>query len=191
MASCHVKFYGLFLLRFLSTVCPFCCCYGPYGTSGPHSILRQRGSTILRVTLILYTVCTDAHFARSSTALRELLVLRFSPLEAHHLHLLLELSRPRLLAYVCGEHGQYLIGTSRTYPPIGRGWPRLAEATGRLGLELALAGRIKAGQGESAKSARAMQLGDCWPCSSVPVARAWRWSRCRSTRLRASGESSV
>ena len=82
-------------------------------------------------------------------------------------------------------------------------WPRLAEAgrsyrprlqaeaTGRLGLELALAGRIKAGQGKSAKSARAMQLGDCWPPSSVPVARAWRWSRCRSTRLRASGESSV
>ena len=43
-------------------------------------------------------------------------------------------------------------------------WPRLAEAgrsyrprlqaeaTGRLGLELALAGRIKAGQGESAKA---------------------------------------
>ena len=81
---------------------------------------------------------------------------------------------------------------TRRLAEAGRGWPRLqAEATGRLGLELALAGRIKAGQGESAKSARAMQLGDCWPCSSVPVARAWRWSRCRSTRLRASGESSV
>ena len=37
-------------------------------------------------------------------------------------------------------------------------WPRLAEATGRLGLELALAGRIKAGQGDAAGRLLATQL---------------------------------
>jgi hypothetical protein len=34
---------------------------------------------------------------------------------------------------------------ARTYLPIGRGWPRLAEAGGRPALALALAGDIKAG----------------------------------------------
>ena len=36
-------------------------------------------------------------------------------------------------------------GRAGTYLPIGRGWPRLAEAGGRPALDLALAGPIKAG----------------------------------------------
>ena len=48
---------------------------------------------------------------------------------------------------------------TRRLAEAGRGWPRLqAEATGRLGLELALAGRIKAGQGDAAGRLLATQL---------------------------------
>ena len=48
---------------------------------------------------------------------------------------------------------------TRRLAEAGRGYrPRLAEATGRLGLELALAGRIKAGQDDAAGRLLATQL---------------------------------
>ena len=78
--------------------------------------------------------CVSKRNACHGTALRELLVLRFSPPEAHHLHLLLELSRPRLLAYVETTAGTLWPASQN----ISADWPRLAEAKGRPELDLAL-----------------------------------------------------
>ena len=79
-------------------------------------------------------LCVSIRNACHGTALRELLVLRFSPPEAHHLHLLLELSRPRLLAYVETTAGTLWPASQN----ISADWPRLAEAKGRPELDLAL-----------------------------------------------------